>query len=181
MIVIETKRLLCVGAGGSRVSVRDCETVTIDIDPKMRPDVVADMCDLSEIESGSFDFLVARHCLEHVSYPRGQMAIAEWFRVLVPGGRIHVAVPDVLAVVKGCRSLADKVYDSPAGPIHVCDMIYGWRSSSGTPTTMRHWAAYDGHMLGRLLGDAGFTDIQVRQANYEIAVEAVHPCNAITT
>lgn len=176
---IDTKRVLVVGAGGTRPMVPGYDTKTLDIDPSNDPDILGDMCAIPAADE-SFDALVARHCLEHVSYPRGQVAMAEWYRVLKPWGRVHVAVPDVLEVVRGCRSLADKVYDSPAGPIHVCEMMYGFKTMGGSRPSMRHWAAYDEHMLEKLVTDAGFTDVQVRQANYEITVEAVKPCNATT-
>ena len=47
---------------------------------------------LSNVADGSFDFLFSSHCLEHVPDPRE--ALANWVRVVRPGGHLVVAVPD---------------------------------------------------------------------------------------
>src|SRR5437879_3953243 len=48
--------------------------------------------DLSAIPDESVDFVVANHLLEHLEYPiRG---LAEFHRVLKPGGALYMALPD---------------------------------------------------------------------------------------
>lgn len=47
---------------------------------------------LAEIGSGSFDFVIANHVLEHLTDPLG--ALREWHRVLVPRGRLLLTLPD---------------------------------------------------------------------------------------
>jgi len=43
----------------------------------------------------SVDEIYASHILEHFSYADAVKALAEWFRVLKPGGRMRIAVPDL--------------------------------------------------------------------------------------
>lgn len=53
---------------------------------------VADATSLREISAESYDFVLASHVLEHVANPL--RALAEWKRVLRPGGALLVIVPD---------------------------------------------------------------------------------------
>jgi SAM-dependent methyltransferase len=61
-------------------------------EPSFARQYVAEASDLSQISSGSYDFLLGSHVLEHVANPL--RALQEWKRVLVPGGTILVIVPD---------------------------------------------------------------------------------------
>jgi SAM-dependent methyltransferase len=53
---------------------------------------VADATDLSQIESGSYDFLLSSNCLEHVANPL--KAMAEWTRVVKPNGAVLLILPN---------------------------------------------------------------------------------------
>ena len=48
----------------------------------------------------SVDEIRASHILEHFSFAHAQQALKEWTRVLKPGGRIRIAVPDLDAKEK---------------------------------------------------------------------------------
>lgn len=52
---------------------------------------IADATDLSDIPAGYYDFVLSSNCLEHVANPL--RALAEWRRVLKPGGTMVLAVP----------------------------------------------------------------------------------------
>lgn len=47
---------------------------------------------LENVDDGVFDFLYSSHCLEHMRDPRE--ALANWIRVVRPGGYLVVSVPD---------------------------------------------------------------------------------------
>ncbi len=53
---------------------------------------LAEASDLSQIRDGTYDFVLASHVLEHVANPL--QALAEWRRVLRPGGTMLAIVPD---------------------------------------------------------------------------------------
>ncbi|MCK4624077.1 MAG: methyltransferase domain-containing protein [Phycisphaerae bacterium] len=46
-------------------------------------------------DTGSVDEVRASHILEHFGFREAPEVLAEWMRVLKPGGRIRIAVPDV--------------------------------------------------------------------------------------
>lgn len=58
----------------------------IDIAPKLRPIEALRDC------RGTFDFLIAHHCLEHTPDPVG--AMVEWLRTVKEGGLVCISVPD---------------------------------------------------------------------------------------
>lgn len=60
------------------------------VDPALIVDL--DRTGLESIEGDSLDFVIACHVLEHLANPI--FAIAEIFRVLAPGGRAVIAIPD---------------------------------------------------------------------------------------
>lgn len=56
------------------------------------PDIVSNGESFPTIASSSLDFVIANHVLEHVTDPIGSMA--EWHRILKPGGILLIAIPD---------------------------------------------------------------------------------------
>lgn len=65
---------------------------TIDIRPECRVDIVADICNMPEVESESFDVVFA-NCVLHYVYD-DEKALDEFSRVLRPGGMALLYVPD---------------------------------------------------------------------------------------
>ncbi|MCB9978512.1 MAG: class I SAM-dependent methyltransferase [Rhodospirillales bacterium] len=99
-------RILNVGAGGEIAmrlqALSGVDLVQIDIDPARAPDIVADVCDLSMMQAGSFDAVFMLEVLEHVKTP--QAALDEIYRVLKPGGALFLSTPFIFP-------LHDEPYD----------------------------------------------------------------------
>lgn len=53
---------------------------------------ISEATNLKDIENNKYDFLVASHCLEHVSNPI--KAVKEWIRVIKPNGTILLVLPN---------------------------------------------------------------------------------------
>src|SRR5688500_18775243 len=70
-------------------SIESVRMISVDLDPSMA-DVQADVTDLP-FAGGSFDLVVCLHVLEHV--PDDRTAVAEFLRVLRPGGTAVRQVP----------------------------------------------------------------------------------------
>jgi len=65
------------------------------------------VCDASRrlpFESGTFALVYASHVLEHTPWYLCAEVLAEWVRILAPGGVIEIWVPDGLKI---CRAFAD--------------------------------------------------------------------------
>ncbi len=68
----------------------------LNITPAPGVDHVGDAIDLSRFADGTFDEVYGSHVLEHFDYKdRLLIALKEWRRVLAPGGRLRISVPDL--------------------------------------------------------------------------------------
>ena len=71
------------------------KSLNIDIQEFDGVDFVCDARDLKEIADNSVKFLVAQHLLEYI--PRADMikALKEWYRILLPDGRLEIRTTDI--------------------------------------------------------------------------------------
>ncbi len=79
------KKVLDIGSGGSTYNRFFPNRLTVDIDSKRKPEVIADAHHLP-FENNSFEIILCTEVLEHVKNP--QEVINEFYRVLMPGGRV---------------------------------------------------------------------------------------------
>src|ERR1700761_9647650 len=68
----------------------------LDINPGPSVDHVSDAGNLGLFPNDTFAEVYASHVLEHFDYTGSLMAaLKEWIRVMVPGGKLYVSVPDL--------------------------------------------------------------------------------------
>ena len=77
---------------------------TLDILGGRHVDYVMDAAARLPFSENTFEVIYASHILEHVPWYRTEQVLAEWARVLNPGGQFEVWVPDGLKI---CRALVD--------------------------------------------------------------------------
>jgi SAM-dependent methyltransferase len=65
--------------------------VTLDTQPQLAPDLLADLEDLTGIPDAAFGSVVCTEVLEHVVHP--ERALGELHRVTSPGGTLLLSVP----------------------------------------------------------------------------------------
>lgn len=65
----------------------------VDLNPKA--DVVHDIRSLPMFEDNSADVILASHVIEHFFYWEVPAILAEWFRILKPGGLMYIECPDI--------------------------------------------------------------------------------------
>ena len=109
--------------------------LNVDARLEVGPDLVADVTALTGFEDGSAELVYACHVLEHI--PRGQVdaALAEWRRVLKPGGLLRISVPDFQKVYK--------LYHQGVPLCRLEGMLHGRQDH---PYNV-HYAAYDWNYL----------------------------------
>jgi predicted SAM-dependent methyltransferase len=123
---------------------------TVDIDPAMQPDIVADIVNLSPVADESCDEIVAGHVLEHVEWPDGFLALSEFARVLKRGGLVKIAVPDL--------GLLARMLLNGDSAFHATGLIFGIRGR--THPFEKHRYGYTAGMLVDVLESLGFADFR---------------------
>lgn len=95
----------------------------------------------------SVDEILASHVLEHFGHVDSELALREWVRVLKPGGRIRIAVPDFAKCAKA-------YLDGERLP------IAGYVMGGQTDDDDFHRTLFDEEHLRRLMEAAGLTQVE---------------------
>ena len=84
---------------GGKVKAPDWEV--LNAVPAAYVDHVGNANDLSQFENDTFTDIYASHLVEHLDY-RDELVntLKEWHRVLVPGGKVYISVPDMDVLAK---------------------------------------------------------------------------------
>lgn len=100
--ISKSDRVLTIGAGGKINRLLDkyaekngFEILSIDIDEKKRPDIVADLCthDFGELK---FDVVVMGEVLEHLHSPH--LALQRIHKALRPNGKLIITAPFIFPI-----------------------------------------------------------------------------------
>lgn len=149
----------------------------LDIDPDVAPDIEASITDMSMLPDASVDAIWSSHNLEHLWAHEVPVALAEFHRVLHPGGFALLTMPDLqqVATLVASGALEDPAYISMMGPVSPIDMIYGHRPSVAAGNGfMSHRTGFTASTLAGHLGRAGFEDVQVeRDGHYALWARGV--------
>ncbi|WP_157269898.1 class I SAM-dependent methyltransferase [Azohydromonas aeria] len=144
----------------------DWRELRLDIDAAVQPDLVGTMTDMSAVATASVDAVYSSHNIEHLYPHEVPLALAEFRRVLRPGGFVVVTCPDLQSVcaLVAEDKLAEPAYRSSAGPIAPLDMLYGHRAAMATGNLyMAHRCGFTRKVLGGTLRQAGFGAIALRR------------------
>ena len=158
------------------------QELRFDIDESVNPDIVGTMTDMSQVKDASVDALFSSHNIEHLYPHEVPVALAEFKRVLKPGGFVIITCPDLQSVcaLVAEDKLTDEAYLSPAGPIAPIDILYGHRPAMANGNVfMAHRCGFTKTVLTGSLQAAGFDmvlPIQRAHPAYDLwAVAALAP------
>ena len=74
--------------------------LNVDLNDFHGPDLVGDARSLPQLPSGHYEEIIAQDVLEHLERADGPKALAEWRRLLAPGGRLWLRVPDLPSLLR---------------------------------------------------------------------------------
>jgi len=141
--------------------------VRLDIDPGVRPDIVASLCDMGlSVSDGAVDAIWSSHTVEHLHAHEVVPAFSEMQRVLKPGGFALITCPNLTAIAKlaATGDIESVVYDSPAGPIRAIDMLFGHGPSIAEGhLNMAHNTGFTASRLARVALAAGFAEVRAME------------------
>jgi SAM-dependent methyltransferase len=173
---LETRQLLHVGCGPARADrlpaffqSSEWRETRLDIDPKVNPDIIGSISDLSAVAEASVDAIWSSHNLEHLNAYEVPIALAEFKRVLKPNGFALISVPDLRAVARHIANdqLTSTLYQSAAGPITALDIVFGHQASQAAGNHfMAHRTGFTCSTLGQCLLNAGFNEVRVHEGRY---------------
>jgi SAM-dependent methyltransferase len=138
----------------------------VDINPNVKPDIVASMLAMPMIAGASVDGVWSSHNIEHLYAHEVPVALAEFLRVLRPGGVVLLTMPDLQRVAELIvqDKLDEPAYSSPAGPIAPLDILYGHRPQIAMGNVfMAHRTGFTARTLAQVLANAGFDRIKVER------------------
>ena len=141
----------------------DWKEVRLDIDPGVRPDIVASLTDMHGVARESVDAVWSSHNLEHLYAHEVPLALGEFLRVLKAGGIALITMPDLQQIAEFvvANRLEETMYESPAGPISARDCLFGLGAAIASGNThMAHRTGFTAKSLERHLKEAGFTDVR---------------------
>lgn len=118
----------------------------IDCDLHPGVDLVGDVADLSRFDDNSVGEIYSSHVFEHFPHPQAPAVLKEWHRVLEPGGKLYIAVPDFARTVELYLILGLRPWVTN---FLMGDQIY---------KTAFHYNLFDEAKLTAMLKDAGFAD-----------------------
>jgi predicted SAM-dependent methyltransferase len=182
-----TKLLVNLGSGpkGSAwlpAMFAEWREVRVDVDATVAPDILADVTDLSAIESGSVDAVWSAHCIEHLYLHQVSKAVAEAYRILSDDGFFCMIVPDLQAIAEYIANdrLHEVVYESPAGPVTAHDIVFGFGPFlAQSHLSMAHHCGFTPTLLAQKLRESPFAEIVMRRrAGQELAAVACKRASA---
>jgi SAM-dependent methyltransferase len=144
--------------------------VTLDIDPSTRPEIVSSIHDMrANVSDGRFDAVWSSHTIEHLHAHEVIPAFREFRRVLKSDGFALLTCPDLTAIARLAAEgdVERVVYLSPAGPIRVIDMIFGYGSAIAEGhLAMAHNTGFTAQRLARVALAAGFSEVRVIEGDH---------------
>lgn len=124
--------------------------IQVDIDPGVNIDLVSDISSLPMFGNDSVDEIYASHCFEYFDAYQAPIVLAEWRRVLRPGGSLFLSVPDMDSLMQ--------IYQESKDLNRIIGPLFGrWGSSQGV---IYHRVVYNFETLSRALQSAGFSQIK---------------------
>jgi predicted SAM-dependent methyltransferase len=118
----------------------------VDLNGFHEPDLIADITNIYQVESGAAEEVLAQDVLEHVPSTKVMPALVEWNRVLCLEGILRVRVPDL-------KSIANMLLAGAAPQADLVQMLYGTQSYAGD----FHMAGFTVEILTAMLEEAGFS------------------------
>lgn len=122
--------------------------VHVDARADCHTDHVADVMALP-FDDDSAEIIYFSHGLEHIPRPKVLDALAEWRRVLVPGGILRLSMPD-FEVISGLY------HDEKVHLIRLQGMLWGKQNYNGN----MHYCGWDYETLAHALARADFYSVK---------------------
>lgn len=137
--------------------------LNVDIVPGPNVDIVSSAHELLNIEDNSIDEILAEHLLEHLTFYQANRALAEWYRILKPMGKLTLEVPDLEGLCEAFIEATEyQRFQSNQGHWGLIHHIYGNQigTSEKENLAQTHKSGYTFNRLKEMLEGVGFINIE---------------------
>jgi predicted SAM-dependent methyltransferase len=129
----------------------------VNIDLETEADLNLDLREDLPFPAGAARLIYNEHVIEHITVDEGRRCLADWFRVLEPGGVLRIATPDLEYVVERYHNAwRDQAW------LRLPEYAFIKTRAEMMNVSFRWWGhqyLYDGEELERRLRDAGFSSV----------------------
>jgi predicted SAM-dependent methyltransferase len=125
--------------------------LNVDIEQNDGVDLVSDVKDLRAFSDSSVEEIYSSHTLEYFDRDEVKAVLAEWHRVLVPGGKLYVSVPDLNQLIR--------IYEHTGDIRYVLGPLFGKWHNPNDGETLYHRTVWDFTSLKTQLEESGFASI----------------------
>lgn len=175
------KTVLNVGFGGSKISEQvytedlvEYREISLDIDKKHNPDILADIYNISHIPDKFADVAYSSHMIEHIHYFKVPTVIKELLRVIKDDGFVRFVTPNMSKVAEKLMTgdLLDVMYVSEGGPITAMDILYGSRYHTHKHSSdfMVHKCGFSVKVFEQLAREHNF-NITIKEVGLDLLVD----------
>jgi predicted SAM-dependent methyltransferase len=173
--------ILNVGFGGQHIKemphtepFNGMKELTLDIDNKFNPDIMADITDISHIPNNYVTSAYTSHMIEHIDYFKVPLVLRELLRICQPGGIVRIVTPNLQVIGEHISKgdLLTPIYDSNGGPISPIDIIYGHRHSvhRNRVDFMIHRTGFTKQVFEHIATENNF-DIDIKEIDFDLIVD----------
>lgn len=152
--------------------------VGVDIRPLSGVGLLAQAWRIEQfVPPGTVTAFRSRHTMEHLTFPQVRATLASWHRLLRPGGKAHIIVPDLVFHI---AQFLDPNPDAPSPTNsawtqrqHALAGFYGWQREADEKLWDVHKSGFTFEILRQLLLDAGFARVsRLNNSPWHLDVEA---------
>ena len=143
----------------------------MDIEAAVEPDMVGSITAI-DLPDSEVNAVYASHILEHVEQWDVHQALCEVLRVLAPGGKALIVVPDLVRVAREITEHPSRIeavnLESPFVNTPL-DILFGWQPAIyAGQEFMRHRTAFTQKTLAAHLHAAGFAQGKVEARDWQL-------------
>jgi SAM-dependent methyltransferase len=113
---------------------------------------------LKPFPDGSVEEIIARDCIEHISWRRVEDLLRDMYRVLKCNGRVYIQVPDLEAIARRVILDPDFCFGDLCGWRAISYWVYGGQDYPENT----HKAGFTMPTLRRLLESLGFGVVEIK-------------------
>lgn len=147
-------RRLDIGAGSNPYKPENPEWEHLDARALPHIEYLCDVKLRLPFPNDTWDELRAYSILEHVEYRLVPQVLADWYRILKPGGTITIVVPYIDGILRGRAAKATDDKD-----------FMGYLGGDQDYPQNYHIAHFDRELLDKRLREAGFKDLNFTHAH----------------